>query len=310
MRQTVEVLVPSARPRTLDESLDGLRPTRVVAAPTKGVVCRLVVAALADLDSPQRRAGLERLLTSTTTAPGRVPLVLVSEASDALRAEGARALASWARRCVTEPLIALDPLTIRRMIVARQVGAENRLIATAGVEADKLIVWSCEPRRFEVPVADVPALARLDAGELRDFEVSPSGSRVRWAKADIDLNLDAIRERADPHTRRENQARMRQEARRMAKAIRMLREEHGLTQADVPGLSERQVRRLELGATVPHTSTLAKLARAHRLSVDEYLAALARASRATKARRRAATPRGRSGTGRSRARSLLPRGLP
>jgi hypothetical protein len=305
MRHAVEILVLAARPRRLDESLDGLRSARVVATPTKGAACRMVVAPLADLDSPQRRAGLEWLLGSTTKVPAPVPLVLVSEAQDAVRAEGAQALASWARRCATEPLIALDPRTIRRMVMARQVGAESRLIATASVEVGKLVVWSCEPKRFEVPVADVPALARLDAQALRDFEVSPSGSRIRWPEADIDLNLDTVRERADPRTRRENEARMRQEARRMAKAIRLLREEHGLTQADVPGLSERQVRRLELGATVPHTSTLGKLAHAHGMSVEEYLAALARARGSTKARRRTVKPRKGAGAGRLRTHTLL-----
>jgi len=106
-------------------------------------------------------------------------------------------------------------------------------------------VWSCEPRRFEVPVAQIPVLARMPA--LAKLELSPSGSRIRWPEADVDINLDTIREYADPDVRREHETRARQEASRYAKAIRQLREERGLKQADIEGLTERQVRWLEEG---------------------------------------------------------------
>lgn len=72
----------------------------------------------------------------------------------------------------------------------------------------------------------------------------------------------------------------REEAARYAGAIRTLREERGLTQADIAGLTERQVRRVEQGESTPRTQTLRKLAAAHGLSLDGYLKELAKRSKA------------------------------
>jgi transcriptional regulator with XRE-family HTH domain len=61
--------------------------------------------------------------------------------------------------------------------------------------------------------------------------------------------------------------------------MRAVREEHGLRQGDIPGLSERQVRRLEQGHAFPQAKTVEKLAAAHGLSVADYLKELATRSK-------------------------------
>jgi len=94
--------------------------------------------------------------------------------------------------------VAPDPESVRRLVQAHQRGAEEELIASAYVEAGRLIVWSCEPKRYEVTVAEVPIFAGLDDERLRCFEVSTSGSRIHWSDGDIDVSLDTIREYADP----------------------------------------------------------------------------------------------------------------
>jgi hypothetical protein len=196
-----------------------------------------------------------------------------------------------------QPYIAPTPDAVRRLVLARRGGAEKELVASASVEDGKLIVWSCEPRRFEVPVAQIPVLARMPAEALAKLELSPSGSRIRWLEADVDINLDTIREYADPDVRREHETRARQEAARYAKAIRQLREERGLKQADIEGLTERQVRRLEEGGTVPQIETLRRLAAAHGMAVDDYLHQLAKRSRKSVRRPSTARP-GRRAHGR------------
>ena len=50
-----------------------------------------------------------------------------------------------------------------------------------------------------------------------------------------------------------------------------IREEAGLRQADISGLSARQVSRIEAGSGTPRQQTLHKLAAAHSLTVSEYL---------------------------------------
>jgi transcriptional regulator with XRE-family HTH domain len=94
----------------------------------------------------------------------------------------------------------------------------------------------------------------------------------------VDLDLDAIRTYADPEVRKQREADRRKDAVRYASAIRRLREERGLKQTDIKGLSERQVRRLEEGDTLPHSSTLNKLAAAHGMSINDYMGELAKRS--------------------------------
>ncbi len=240
---------------------------------------RLLLALLADLDVPERRLGLEKLYDLVLHHPTSIMFIQIK--SDQPRTSAAlQALTHWARRLEAEPFVAPGADAARRVAQAHSVGAEKDLIASASVENGKLLVWSCEPKRYEVPVSELSALAGLDEGALQNFELSSSGSRIHWKAGDIDLNLDTIREHADPEVRKQHDAERRKEAARYGKAIRAFREQAGLKQSAITGLSERQVRRLEEGSTLPHANTLRKLAAAHDLSVDDYLKKLARLSSA------------------------------
>lgn len=63
-------------------------------------------------------------------------------------------------------------------------------------------------------------------------------------------------------------------------AIRAIREAHGLKQPDVPGITDRQLRRVELGQQSATKGTLEALAKAHSLSLEEYVERVAKAVRA------------------------------
>jgi Protein of unknown function (DUF2442) len=248
------------------------------------------------LDTPRGRSALEDLLLAFSGKKG-VAVVLFEAVEFVPGLAGLGALVRLSGQARQEPYIAPSPDAVRRIVLSRRTGAERELIASASIDEGKLIVWSCEPRRFEVLVAEIPVLARMPADALAKFELSASGSRIRWPDADVDVNLDTIREHADPKVRREHEARARQEAARYADAIRRFRVERGLKQSDIDGLTGRQVRRLEEADTVPQIDTLRRLAAAHGMTVDDYLRELAKRSR--RSTRRAAT--GRSGR-RARAR--------
>jgi hypothetical protein len=235
----------------------------------------LIVALLADLDQPQVRHELERLITHVE---GELPLVLMSVPVAPRSNAAFQALAHLTSLIDHELYIAPDAAAIARMVFARQTKAEESLIASATVEDGKLIVWSCEPRRYAVATSEIPMLAKLSPTALADFEVSETGSRIHWKTGDVDLDLEGIRSYADPDIRQRQEEKRRQDAARYAGAIRKFREECGLKQTDIDGLSERQVRRLEEGATLPHSSTLRKLSAAHGMSVDDYLSELAKRS--------------------------------
>jgi hypothetical protein len=276
----VELLVPEVALSSVKKALGPLPSTRFhTHAPLRGGP-QLLVSSLAALDTSEGRRSLEEMLSPK--ARNAVSVVLFAAAGAVLSiasVEAVSQLAHWLRRA---PYIAPDADAVRRLIFARRNHAEQELIASASIEEGRLVVWSCEPRRFEVAVSEIPVLADMPADLLQSFEVSASGSRIRWPHADIDLDLDTIRESADPAVRRQHEARARHEASRYGKAIRRLREERGLKQTNIPGLTERQVRRLEEGGTVPQIETLRHLAAAHGMEVDGYLNELAKRSRASR----------------------------
>jgi transcriptional regulator with XRE-family HTH domain len=144
------------------------------------------------------------------------------------------------------------------------------------VDGDELVVWSCEPRRYRVAISAIAALAGMPADAVSRFRVSESGSRIHWDEGDVDLGLDAFLVHADAAYRAKKEREVRGEARRYAAAIRKLRKEKGLKQSEISGLSEREVRRLESGERMPQYASLEKLARAHGMGIDAYVAALAR----------------------------------
>jgi ribosome-binding protein aMBF1 (putative translation factor) len=304
MTTKIEMLVSAHAAASVQARLGRATWSRVTTSPSRASAARLVVDCLDTLDTPAARLDLERTWKQASALARPVPVVLLTCAEGNTPLPGAvlQTLLHMSHIAESEPYVAPGPDAVRRMVLARQSHAEDQLIASAILEDDKLVVWSCEPKRYEVDASEITALARMSSQARADFEVTSSGSRIHWRSADVDLNLDAIRAHGDPAVRREHDVMRRREAARYADAIRRLREERGLQQSEIEGLSERHVRRLEGGETIPHSSTLKKLAAAHEMSVDGYLAELATRSRArpTESGRRSA--RGRATVDRSRPR--------
>jgi hypothetical protein len=277
MSEAVEILAPT-NPEKLKRAIGGTRKTSFVKKPSKTRRERIVVGWLSDLDSAKRRKVLVDLVDLVVGGSEGVPLVLIE--AKTVKAPSYAALETLTRWAASfGAYLAPDEHSVRRMVDARLAEAEDRLIASGLIEGDKLVVWSCEPKRYEIPVADIPALARVNPKHLGDFELNESGSCLHWDEGDVDLNLDGIRYYVDPKARREQDKASREEAARYAGAIRALRDEHQLAQTDIPGLTERQVRRVERGESTPRSGTLVKLAAAHGMALDQYLKELARRSR-------------------------------
>jgi hypothetical protein len=278
MSEAVEILAPT-NPEKLKRAIGGTGKTSFVKKPSKTRRERILVGWLSDLDSVKHRKELVDLVDIVVGGLEGIPLVLI-EAKTIKAAPSYAALETltrWAARFGA--YLAPNEDSVRRMVDARLAGAEDRLIASALVEGDTLVVWSCEPKRYAVRTSDMPALARIDPKHLGDFELNESGSCLHWNAGDVDISLEGILYYVDPKVRREQDKASREEAARYAGAIRALREEHKLTQGDIPGLTERQVRRVEQGESHPRSETLKKLAAAHGLSIDQYLKELARRSR-------------------------------
>jgi transcriptional regulator with XRE-family HTH domain len=292
MSTSVEILSPKSDAQ-LQRALGELGTARFASRPSSNVCERMLVAWLSDLNMVHHRRALAELVDSLLEKRGEAAFVLIQtkrvkrgEATPATSGEGLQALVHWTARLGREPYIAPDVHVVRRMILAWQSNAQQQLIASASIERDKLVVWTCEPRRYEVPISTIPSLARMKPQALSNFKVSESGSRIHWDDGDVDLTGETIRAFADPRFRQQQETKHRHEAARYADAIRALREEHGLRQSSFKGLTEREVRRLEKGDTIPRIATLENLASGHDMAVDAYLKALAeRSSRAPENRR-------------------------
>lgn len=277
MSAAVEILAPT-NPEKAKKAIEGVQKVRVVQAASKADRDRMLVAWLSDLDVAGRRRELMSQVDMLLKGGEGVPFVLVSASVKKPRSyQALEMLTQWGS--LSGFYLAPDLKALRRLVRARLAGAEDKLIASALVEDGKLVVWSCEPKRYSVAVAEIPALAKVSAKHLTAFELNDSGSRLRWDKADVDLDLDAIRYYADPTAKKEQDEARRHEAARYAEAIRAYREERGLKQTDIEGLTERQVRRVEQGENVPRSATLKKLAAAHGVSLDQYLRELAKRSK-------------------------------
>ncbi|MBN1961553.1 MAG: helix-turn-helix domain-containing protein [Deltaproteobacteria bacterium] len=174
-----------------------------------------------------------------------------------------------------DPYVTTSEQAVRRLLLAKAHNAADRLIASVELQGETLFVWSCEPKLYTCSIKDIPVLAKLSKVQLANFEVSKSGSRINWPKADVDLDLGSIRYWADPTFRHNKDKELREAAKSYGVAIRELRLEKGLKQSDILGLSSRHVRRLEAGEGQPFTSTLEKLAAAHEMSLESYLDTLA-----------------------------------
>ncbi|MCC6810918.1 MAG: helix-turn-helix transcriptional regulator [Deltaproteobacteria bacterium] len=267
MRTRAEVIATLEAKRHLAKAI----PEVSLPTTPKGRTSDLLV--LCDL--PSVFAELPQL--ARRAAKSNVALVIFS-LNKADMAQLADAFAFAARLNVT-PFFAPDFATCRRMIVAREHNAIDKLIACASIRGSELVAWSCEPKQYIVRFGALPGVRDLSGIAQQKFTLDADGSRLHWPHGDIALDLDAIRYACDSVFRRQTDRIARERLRHYGKAIRALRKKHRLTQGDISGLTDRQLRRLEAGLVVPHTSSMEKLAAAHRMSLPDYLSALAELSR-------------------------------
>ena len=164
----------------------------------------------------------------------------------------------------------------RRIITAWQQGAQDQLIATAHVVGDHLIIISCAIQVFEIPFELLPALKGIPTEDRSAFEISSEGSYIHWPEFDIHIGLEIVLYLIDPEKQARYKALGLAEDKKFGKAIASIRKQYGLTQSQVDGLSDRQVRRIESGSRTKVVS-LELLAKSHGLDLNEYLNVIAEA---------------------------------
>lgn len=165
----------------------------------------------------------------------------------------------------------------QRLLLALDRVGEDRRIVDAWWEGTTLVVMSPTPagfRKLRLPLEKLPVLQKLSERKRQGFQIDAEGLFLHWPAGDIHLGWEQFECAVDPAA----SLRVRQQSeafnRAYGVAIRKLRREKGLRQSDIAGLTARQVGRIEAGQRAT-LSALRKLAQAHGMGIDEYMAQLA-----------------------------------
>ncbi|MCE9534081.1 MAG: hypothetical protein K8T89_23630 [Planctomycetes bacterium] len=149
-------------------------------------------------------------------------------------------------------------------------------IIDAYLAGDRLLVRGPQHRMLHVPIDTLPALKGLPHDALRNFAIDPDGSFIVWPDLNVHLGWKQFLQATDPAEFRKAQQRSAGFNERYGQAIRKVREAAGISQSKVPGITDRQLRRIESGVSRATSSALAALAVAHGLNVNDYMETLAR----------------------------------
>jgi hypothetical protein len=150
-------------------------------------------------------------------------------------------------------------------------------IVDAYLGSNVLSVRGPKQRLLHVPIASIPALRDQPRNVLRNFRIDPDGSFIHWPDLDVHLGWRQFLQAADPAELHKAQQRSADFNRRYGAAIRKIREEAGIAQAMVEGITERQLRRIEQGECRATVNALRELAKGHGLDVNAYMEKVAKA---------------------------------
>lgn len=163
-----------------------------------------------------------------------------------------------------------DAGVIRRLLVATARREPMLGIVDAYVWNQTLTLVTGDFQFRSFPLNRVPRIAGLPVEEQGQFEVNVDGSHLYWPSGDIHLGVSQILQNVDPMYLADIAIeRNRQD--HTGAALRRLREEHRLRQADITGLSERQVRRIEEGISRLRVETAEKFATAFGIELGALL---------------------------------------
>ncbi|MGK7898915.1 MAG: hypothetical protein AB4372_36200, partial [Xenococcus sp. (in: cyanobacteria)] len=122
----------------------------------------------------------------------------------------------------------------------------------------------------------IPGLEKLPPSERNNFEIDRDGSYLHWQWNDIHIDLEDIKAAADPEFRNQLYLEKLKYNQSLGKAISQVRKTHNLNQSDIEGLSARHLRRIENEGYQVTIDVLKKLALAHNMNLEAYLAEVTR----------------------------------
>ncbi len=165
---------------------------------------------------------------------------------------------------------------ISRAIAGIAFGKQHVGIVDAWIEENSLVVLFPAFDRLRVPLSKLAKYLGTNKDEIRTFEIDEDGSFLYWPHADVHLGPDQFHAMVDPTAAVTLQQRSSQFNKEYGEAIRSLREERGVKQTAIEGVTDRHLRRIEHGQLPVTSNVLRSLARAHGMDVSRYMAELAK----------------------------------
>jgi len=224
---TVEDCLPDPEFRSLARQV--ARTTRTGPAPS------LVVALASELIGPERVKLPEWVDTDT-----RYLVVLDVPEQAALR------LASTLRlhRPDQRLQVCREPSVVKRLVIALNRPAPWEGILDAYVLEDFLVVVLGDMRAREFPIKRLPQVRRFASAAVGRFVIDSSGSYLHWPDHDVHMGPSQMLQAVNPMYLSDVEIR-RYEIANVSQALLDMRNDRQLKQTEIPGLSERHVRRLE-----------------------------------------------------------------
>jgi len=151
-------------------------------------------------------------------------------------------------------------------------------ILDARLDNKILNVVSLDFKRLEIPISKINALAKASEDSVKNFEIDEDGSYIYWPDLDVHLGWEQLQQIVDPVAVQKAKQKSHEFNVRYGASIQKLRQQRRLAMTAIPELSEKQLRRIESGDCRLTSSAAEKLARAHGMTPNEYLQALAAVS--------------------------------
>jgi hypothetical protein len=161
--------------------------------------------------------------------------------------------------------------SLHRFLRGHAIGIPDQTIVEARLDGRLLTLTDAELGRHIIETDKVRPLKAMEDSELAAFTIHSNGRYLSWSDGEVEMTLQGLRQASDESYRALTGVEDLKRAAGYGRALRRVRERHQVRQNDVPGLSERQLRRLETGVSPPSLDAMQALADRLRMPMNELL---------------------------------------
>ena len=171
--------------------------------------------------------------------------------------------------------VARDSDAVKRLLIAQMRSAPWEGIIDAYVLGDCLVTVLGDMSIREFPKHRLPKIAKMRTKSFESFELDPSGSFLHWSEGDVHLGASQLLQAVDPMYLTDVEIE-RYAREKVSLALLDMRHDRGLKQTEIPGLSDRHVRRLENEEIRLSVDAAEKFAQAFGMDLNGFLEELSR----------------------------------